>query len=74
MRWCFLGSHEISDGERMVMARGGSHICLPCSKTPTGKAQLVDTLGTEGYRPNHRASLGKWSRIYSSMMHRKYKV
>lgn len=53
MRWCFLGSHEIPDGERMVMARGGSHICVPCSETPTGKAQLVDTLGTEGYRQNH---------------------
>lgn len=74
MRWCFLGSHEIPDGERMVMARGGSHICIQCLETPRGKAQLVDALGTEGYRPNNRAALGKWSRIYSAMTRRRYKL
>lgn len=42
MRWCFLGSHEIPDGDPMVMAQGGSQICQPCAETPRGQ-QLTET-------------------------------
>lgn len=55
MRWCFLGSHEIPDGERMVLAKGGAHICLPCAQTERGKRQLLDFDVTAGYRQNETA-------------------
>lgn len=42
MRWCFLGSHEIPDGDPMVMAQGGSQICQPCAKTERGQ-QLTES-------------------------------
>ncbi len=55
MRWCFLCSTEFPEGTPMKMARGGTNICLSCAETERGQSQLVDSLGTEGYRANQSA-------------------
>ena len=58
MRWCFLGSHEVPDGERMLMPpRGSSHICVPCSQTPRGKFVMQDFELGKNYRYDEDASL-----------------
>ncbi len=66
-RWCFLGSHEIPDGERMVMPpQGSSHICLPCSQTERGKFLMTERrdVATNGHRST---SSSRWSGIYAAM-------
>lgn len=74
MRWCFLASHEIPEGDPVVIPPGeSSHICIPCSKTPRGQ-MLMQKDRLAGYRPNYQPSIGKWSRIYQQLGHRKYKV
>jgi hypothetical protein len=49
MRWCFLGSHEIADDERMVLAHGGSQICVPCSQTERGQ-RLTESFAATTHR------------------------
>jgi hypothetical protein len=79
MRWCFLGSHEIPDDARMVMAHGGSHICETCADTPRGKQLLETALERErrlfGGQPNQHASRAdtKWARIRQAQRRRNFR-
>lgn len=66
MRWCFLGSHEIPDGERMVMpARGGAHICVPCSNTERGQRLMQDFDIAAGYQHRDRFVEARKARLYA---------
>ncbi len=57
VRWCFLGSHEIlDDAERMVLARGGAQMCVPCAQTSRGQIARHDFDLVHEYRPNQTAS------------------
>ncbi len=54
MRHCFLCSGDFSDDTRMVIVRGGSNICVPCSETERGKRESADAAYENrygGYRP-----------------------
>lgn len=61
VRWCFLGSHEIPEGDRTVMAQGGAHICLPCSETPRGQCLITPFETTAGYYPSQDVG-PRWAR------------
>ena len=52
MRWCFLCHSEFSDETRMVIARGGTNICVPCSQTPRGRNEVdPGARRYDGYMP-----------------------
>ncbi len=56
MNHCFLCGQDFPiGGMRMVLARGGSHLCEPCAQTERGK-RLVQALFAKpdnDYRESH---------------------
>lgn len=68
MRWCWLGSHEIPDGERMVIPpHDSSHICLPCSQTERGQRLMQDFNIAAGYQERdattrYSRAMARWQR------------
>lgn len=51
MKWCFLCHTEFPEDTPVVMTRGGSHLCVPCSQTERGAREVQGFDRYAGYRP-----------------------
>lgn len=69
MKHCYMCGHDFEDQVRMVMARGGSHLCVDCANTERGKREVDALLAdrTSG-RPRHTI-IPRWAFARAKWLH-----